>query len=82
MYRAPKASPLRIAVAVVTWFLALATFVAGDIVGGTGRVVLTVLGIVLLLAAVAYVGLQLWWLNRVQQRSRAPDGDHRPLPPR
>jgi hypothetical protein len=53
----------------------MAMILLGGIVGGTGRVVLTVFGIVLLLLAVAYIGLQVWWLNRVQQRARASQSD-------
>jgi len=48
----------------------MAMLLIGGIVGGTGRIALTVAAIVLLLLAVAYVGLQVWYLNRAR-RARA-----------
>ena len=67
MYAAPSPSPLRFAAAAVGWLVAMAMLVAGGIVGGTGGVLLIVLAIVLLVLAIAYVGLQIWYLNRAQQ---------------
>jgi hypothetical protein len=81
MYAPPRTSPLRFAIAAVTWLVAMALVLLGGVVGGTGRVVLTIVGIVLLVAAVAYVGLQLWWLARLQQRSRPSDRDRGSPPP-
>ena len=81
MNGSPSPSRLRIAFATLVWVAAMAMILLGGIVGGTGRVVLTVFGIVLLLLAVAYIGLQVWWLNRVQQRARASQSD-RGSPPR
>jgi predicted Kef-type K+ transport protein len=82
MYAAPPPSPLRFAFAVVTWLVAMGMLAAGGIVGGTGRVVLTVLAIVLLVLAVAYVTLQIWYLNRAQRGPRPagakPDQEVRP----
>ncbi|MGA2282101.1 MAG: hypothetical protein ABSH07_00230 [Candidatus Dormibacteria bacterium] len=75
MNGSPSPSRLRIAFATLVWVAAMAMILLGGIVGGTGRVVLTVFGIVLLLLAVAYIGLQVWWLNRVQQRARASQSD-------
>ena len=60
-------SPLRVAVAALGWIVAMAMLLIGGIVGGTGRIALTVAAIVLLLLAVAYVGLQVWYLNRAQK---------------
>ncbi|MGP8160812.1 MAG: hypothetical protein ACLQGJ_06265 [Candidatus Dormibacteria bacterium] len=75
MNGSPGPSRLRIAFATVVWVVAMAMILLGGIVGGTGQVVLAVFGIVLLLLAVVYIGLQVWWLNRLQQRSRASPSD-------
>jgi hypothetical protein len=67
MYAPPSPSPLRFAVAAVAWLVAMAMLLLGGIVKGTGQAVLTVLAIVLLVLAVAYVGLQVWFLARAQK---------------
>ena len=67
MYAAPSPSRLRFLVAAVAWLVAMAMLAAGGIVGGIGRVVLTILALLLLVLAVAYVGLQVWYLNRAQR---------------
>ena len=61
--------------AVVAWLIAMAMLLTGGIVGGTGRILLDVLAIVLLVLAVAYVGLQVWYLTRAQ-RDSGPGGAH------
>lgn len=61
----------------------MALLLIGGIVHGTGQVVLTAAAIVLLLLSVAYVILQVWYLNRIQRgggsgiATRAP-GSRRP----
>jgi hypothetical protein len=62
----------------------MAMLLIGGIVGGTGRIALTVAAIVLLLLAVAYVGLQVWYLNRAQKGSgpRTAGRDPGPRRPR
>ncbi len=61
--------------AVAVWIVAMVMLLLGGIVGGTGRVVLTAASIVFLLLAVAYIGLQIWYLNRL---SRGPGPTSRP----
>lgn len=68
MYAAPSPSPLRFVFAALAWVVAMALLLIGGVVKGTGQAVLTVLAIVLLVLAVAYVGLQVWYLNRAQSR--------------
>jgi len=82
MYAPPPPSPLRFAFAVLGWLVAMGLLLAGGIVGGTGRIVLTVLAIVLLVLAVAYVGLQVWYLSRAQRGPRAADPQPDPRRPR
>ncbi|MGD0448081.1 MAG: hypothetical protein ABSB36_05620 [Candidatus Dormibacteria bacterium] len=62
-------SSLRFIVAALGWVVAMALLLIGGIVGGTGRVALTAAAILLLLLSVAYIGLQVWYLNRVQKTS-------------
>jgi membrane protein YdbS with pleckstrin-like domain len=71
-------SSLRLAVAALGWVAAMAMLLLGGIVGGTGRVALTAAAIVLLLLAVAYIGLQVWDLNRIQKGSGPRTADRDP----
>lgn len=71
-------SSLRLAVAALIWVVAMAMLLLGGIVGGTGRVALTAAAIVLLLLAVAYIGLQVWYLNRIQKGSGPRTADRDP----
>ena len=71
-------SSLRLAVAALGWVAAMAMLLLGGIVGGTGRVALIVAAIALLLLSVAYIGLQVWYLNRIQKGSGPRTADRAP----
>jgi predicted lipid-binding transport protein (Tim44 family) len=75
-------SPLRVAVAALGWIVAMAMLLVGGIVGGTGRIALTAAAIVFLLLSVAYIGLQVWYLNRAQKGSRPQTSGRDPGPRR
>jgi predicted lipid-binding transport protein (Tim44 family) len=77
--KSPQApSSLRVAVAALGWIAAMAMLLIGGIVGGTGRVALTAGAIVLLVLSVAYIGFQVWYLNRAQKGSRPRTADRDP----
>ena len=77
--KSPQApSSLRVAVAALGWIVAMAMLLIGGIVGGTGRVALTAGAIVLLVLSVAYIGFQVWYLNRAQKGSRPRTADRDP----
>jgi hypothetical protein len=56
----------------------MALLLIGGIVHGTGQVALTAVAIVLLLLAVAYVVLQVWYLNRIQKGGDPRTADRDP----
>ena len=56
----------------------MAMLLVGGVVGGTGRVALTAVAIVLLVLSVAYIGFQVLYLNRAQKGSGPRTADRDP----
>jgi predicted lipid-binding transport protein (Tim44 family) len=75
-FQAP--SYLRFAVAALGWVAAMVMLLIGGVVGGTGRVALTAAAVVLLVLSMAYIGLQVFYLNRAQKGSRPRTADRDP----
>jgi hypothetical protein len=56
----------------------MALLLIGGIVGGFGRIALTAAAIGLLILSVAYIGFQVWHLNRLQKGPGPRTADRNP----